>query len=339
MCSRLDITTGHCRRTSQADIATLKTSVPTLVIGGYLGAGKTTLVNHLLRHAASGAGGQRIAVLVNDFGSINIDASLITGQQGEVMSLAGGCVCCSFGADLVGMLGQVVRREPPPDVVLIEASGVALPASVARSARLAAGVHVEGIVVLADAGTVQAMCQDPYVGDVLRQQLNDSDLVLLNKMDLVAAIALPGLLAWLRGAAPRATDMGCTQGDVPVEMVLGLRAKVSHESIGGLLAGAQTLHPIASASERFVSATLALVPGSDPHALAQQWAAQSQGLVRAKGFVTDAHGQRWLLQAVGPRWTVTQNAATVVNVGHDTLHSGADNTLVMIGLRGRFTPP
>ena len=93
--------------------------LPVLVIGGYLGAGKTTLVNHLLRQA----GGQRIAVLVNDFGDVNINAELIAGEadgcpsSAGVLSLAGGCLCCSFGDDLVGTLTGLARRDPAPDLV------------------------------------------------------------------------------------------------------------------------------------------------------------------------------------------------------------------------------
>ena len=103
--------------------------LPTVLIGGYLGAGKTTLVNHLLRQAD----GRRVAVLVNDFGSINIDADLIEGSSAGVLALSGGCLCCSFGDDLVGTLQALTRREPAPDVCLIELSGVALPAAVLRT--------------------------------------------------------------------------------------------------------------------------------------------------------------------------------------------------------------
>ena len=93
---------------------------PTLIVGGYLGAGKTTLVNHLLRNA----GGRRIAVMVNDFGELTIDADLIEGAEGSVLALAGGCVCCSFGSDLLGALQDVLQRQPQPDLILIETSGV-----------------------------------------------------------------------------------------------------------------------------------------------------------------------------------------------------------------------
>ena len=108
--------------------------VPVTVVGGYLGAGKTTLVNHLLRNA----GGRRLAILVNDFGSLPIDADLIEAEEDDLISIAGGCVCCSFGSDLMGALMKLAARTPAPDHLLIETSGVALPGSVARSVALLA---------------------------------------------------------------------------------------------------------------------------------------------------------------------------------------------------------
>jgi hypothetical protein len=107
---------GCSRRPAGLTPDTSAVVIPTLILGGYLGAGKTTLVNHLLRHA----NGRRIAVMVNDFGELTIDADLIEGADGKVLALAGGCVCCSFGSDLVGALQDVSRRDPPPDLILIE---------------------------------------------------------------------------------------------------------------------------------------------------------------------------------------------------------------------------
>ena len=85
--------------------------LPRVLIGGWLGAGKTTLVNQLLRQAA----GRRLAVLVNDFGEQGLDADLIEGSADEVLELAGGCICCSYGADLLGALRRVAARQPRPD--------------------------------------------------------------------------------------------------------------------------------------------------------------------------------------------------------------------------------
>src|SRR5207245_3099066 len=102
--------------------------VPILLVTGFLGAGKTTVVNHLLAHAD----GRRIAAVVNDFGAINIDAELIAGASEDVVSLRNGCICCSLQGDLLRTLATLLRREPAPDGVVIEASGVADPIDIMR---------------------------------------------------------------------------------------------------------------------------------------------------------------------------------------------------------------
>jgi G3E family GTPase len=107
-------------------------AIPVTIVGGYLGAGKTTLVNHLLRHSQ----GRRIAVLVNDFGELAIDAELIEARDGDMLQLAGGCVCCSFGSDLLAALLRLRDMQPAPRHILIETSGVALPGAVARTLTL-----------------------------------------------------------------------------------------------------------------------------------------------------------------------------------------------------------
>ncbi|NBY25830.1 MAG: GTP-binding protein, partial [Betaproteobacteria bacterium] len=242
--------------------------IPTLIVGGYLGAGKTTLVNHLLRHAD----GRRIAVMVNDFGELTIDADLIEGAEGSVLALAGGCVCCSFGSDLLGALQDVLQRKPPPDLILIETSGVALPAAVARSARLLPGLRIEGIVLMLDAETVRQRSADPYVGDLVRQQLLDADLLILNKTELCSPIALAELHAWLPTmTTPGTPVVPANQARVPPELVLGFHAGLDADpegatgttgttgttgASGAALArwAAQPIgKPLASASDRFVT--------------------------------------------------------------------------------------
>src|SRR6201991_2688892 len=103
--------------------------VPILLVTGFLGAGKTTIVNHLLAHAE----GRRIAAIVNDFGAINIDAELIAGASDGVVSLTNGCICCSLEGDLLRTLAAILRRSPRPDSIVIETSGVAAPADIVRN--------------------------------------------------------------------------------------------------------------------------------------------------------------------------------------------------------------
>ncbi len=307
--------------------------IPAVVIGGYLGAGKTTLVNHLLRHAD----GRRIAVLVNDFGDISIDADLIEADgDGQVMALAGGCICCSFGADLVGTLASIAARRPAPDVVLIETSGVALPAAVARTARLAQGVAVEGIVVLADAATLRRLAADRYVGDTVLQQLQAAQLVLLNKCDRVPGDSVPALLDWLRQTAPRAVVLPCAQAEVPADVVLGLSSAdavpdddVSAVSRWDGAAGAPGVS-VPQADALFVSHAWRVPPGTDPQAVVDALAAHAGSVVRAKGLLQDAGGLTWLLQAVGEQVQLTQEPRAVA--------SAALGRVQIIGLRGSFRP-
>ena len=278
--------------------------LPTLVIGGYLGAGKTTLVNHLLRHA----GGRRIAVLVNDFGEISIDADLIEGADGEVLSLAGGCICCSFGADLVGALQRLAAREPRPELVLLECSGVGLPAAVARTARLASGVRIEGIVTVVDALALREQLVQPYVGDTVRQQLVEADLLVLGKADRVPASALQDLQRWLHEAGITAPCVPAEQGRVAPELVIGLRL----ESEFGLGLGAEGAQDrpfaprspawAAHAASRYVAETVRPARALDVAALGAELL--SKGVLRAKGLLLDVSGQWLELHVAGRRLDV-----------------------------------
>ena len=156
-------------------------AVPTTILGGYLGAGKTTLVNGLLRRA----GGRRLAVLVNEFGELPIDEDLIEGREGNLLAISGGCVCCSYGSDLVAALLDLVARRPLPDHVVVETSGVALPGAVARSIGLVAELALDGVVVLADAETIVARASDRYLADTIARQVDAADLLVLTKLDLL----------------------------------------------------------------------------------------------------------------------------------------------------------
>jgi G3E family GTPase len=292
--------------------------LPAVVIGGYLGAGKTTLINHLLRER----GGRRIAVLVNDFGEIGIDAGLIEGAEGDVLSLAGGCVCCSYGADLVGALRQMLAREPRPDHLLIETSGVGLPAAVARTAALATGLALEGIVVVADALAVRELAQARYVGDTVRQQLQQADLLLLAKPDLAGDAALAALRPWLHGLDVRAPCVPALHGAVAPEVVLGLSAHATQERPPA--SGRPPRLP--AAATRFHSRTLVLQQPADAAALGRLLVAE--GALRAKGLVLDESG-RWLeLQLVGRR--VDLRAASTAAV--ERLGAGTAGRLVTITL-------
>lgn len=175
-------------------------ALPVVVIGGYLGAGKTTLINHLLRHAE----GQRLSVLVNDFGAIAIDAALIAARDGDSMTLANGCVCCSIGGDFYRALTRALDRQPRADVLAIEASGVAEPARVADIARAEPDLRLAGICVVADVSAWPARRADPMVGGLVQRQVAAATTIVMNKCDLVPDEALAAVEADLRALAPSA---------------------------------------------------------------------------------------------------------------------------------------
>jgi len=150
-------------------------SIPLTVIGGFLGAGKTTLINHLLRTAT-----RRFGVLVNDFGAINIDAALIAARDGDTVALTNGCVCCGTGGDLGGGLARLAGRV---EHVIVEASGVSDPWRVAQLALVEPGFDLEPIVVLADASALAGQLRDRWVSDTVRGQLMTAELIVLNKAD------------------------------------------------------------------------------------------------------------------------------------------------------------
>jgi G3E family GTPase len=301
--------------------------LPAIVIGGYLGAGKTTLLNRLLREA----GGHRIAVMVNDFGEVGIDADLIVSREADLMNLAGGCVCCAVGSDLIEALVALPTRDPPFDLVLVETSGVALPGAVARSIRLAAGIDVDGVVVLADAETVRRRADDRYVGDTVRQQLAEADLLVLNKVDLVDAATRIALRTWLADAAPRAAIVEAIDANLPTEAVFGPDARrAAPGGTAGWVLG--PIRPPPAATAVFEQVRFDIVSPLDPGALAAALADPALRLIRAKGTFRNTDGQRWVVQAVGARVRVSR-ADEGSRAAHD-----APEQLVAIGLRGTLSP-
>ncbi|MBK7219539.1 MAG: GTP-binding protein, partial [Candidatus Promineofilum sp.] len=159
-------------------------AVPLTILTGFLGAGKTTLLNRLL----SGDHGLRVAVLVNDFGSINIDAELVVGVTGDVISLANGCICCSLRDDLVEAVIQTIARPERPEYILLEASGVADPAGITlafHTPRLRDRIRLDSVTCVMDAEQIFAYPNNPELMDLQLRQIAFADMVILNKVDLV----------------------------------------------------------------------------------------------------------------------------------------------------------
>jgi G3E family GTPase len=271
------------------------------VIGGYLGAGKTTLLNHVLRDA----GDRRLAVLVNDFGAINIDAELVQSRAGEMLSLTNGCICCGIGGDFIAALARLRDVDEPPEQVVVEASGVADPAQIAIFGDMP-GYRRDAVVVVVDAETVRSRAADELSGHQVLRQLRAADLLVVNKVDLVPAAAVAELRTWLREiAGPSTGIVDAAFGDVPVDVLIGARHAATARGARTPAAhdhdhGHEHAHPD---YETWSWSAAAALGGAGLVAWLQ---ALPDGVVRAKGLLhlREDAANRYLLQAVGRRYSI-----------------------------------
>lgn len=184
--------------------------VPILLVTGFLGAGKTTVVNHLLANAD----GRRIAAIVNDFGAINIDAELIAGASDGVVSLANGCICCSLEGDLLRTLSTLLRRDPKPEYIVIETSGVADPADIVRNLMdpvILREAPLETVLCVIDAATPLSALDDA----LQRSQLRVADIVALSKLDLTDEGAGVRMREAIRAQRAPAVVVDAKHGAIP----------------------------------------------------------------------------------------------------------------------------
>ena len=291
------------------------------VVGGFLGAGKTTLLNNVLRDA----GDRRLAVLVNDFGAINIDAELIESREGEMLSLTNGCICCGIGGDFIAALARLRDVDDPPEHVVVEASGVADPAQIAIFGDMP-GYRRDAVVVVADAETVRARAEDERTGHAVLAQLRAADLLVVSKPDLVTPEQLGDVRAWLRSiAGPSTSIVDAAFGDVPTDVLLGVR----DEGLGAKEPAAHE-HDGHDGHEhpRYETWSFSGQAALSGAGLVEALEALPDGIVRAKGLLQlrEDPANRYLLQLVGRRYAIE---------AHGPWGDAAPSSrLVVIGLPG-----
>jgi G3E family GTPase len=196
--------------------------VPVTVVGGPLGAGKTTLLNHLLQHAPAG---QRLGVIVNDFGSIDVDAALIVGVSGDMVQLGNGCICCTKQGDLLEALARVLGVPEPPDHLIIETSGVSDPRRVAATLEAWASrelASIDAVVVVLDVERYGQLGGRERI--VAGGQIAAADILVLNKIDLVDEPTLAALEAKVRRRSRGGRILRADHGRVAPALVLGVAA-------------------------------------------------------------------------------------------------------------------
>jgi len=311
--------------------------IPVTLITGFLGSGKTTLLNRIL-HAEHGL---RVAVLVNDFGAINIDSQLVVGTEEDTISLANGCICCTIRGDFLKATRDLIQRPQPPEYIVVETSGVSDPLEVALTFRTIQRVQIDSILTVMDAEQVLGL--DKRQETLSIHQVGMADIVILNKVDLVNEVQLQSVRDYIRQIVPQARIIETIQADVPLELLLNvgqfeierLASRRPHD-VHVHAEDEEQEHEDNEHHHQHTDHTLVFSTwswrSSQPvsfRALQRMVNRLPETIYRAKGifFLADAPGQKGILQVVGRRANLT--------LAQDGWENAAPHSqLVVIGAEG-----
>lgn len=302
--------------------------IPTTVITGFLGAGKTTLIRHLLQNAK----GRRIALVINEFGDIGVDGEILKGcgdevcREEDVVELANGCICCTVADDFVPTMKKLLDRERPPEHIVIETSGLALPQPLIRAfnwPEIKARVTVDGVVTVVDAkalaegrfaddeeAVAAQRAADPNldhenpIEELFEDQLNCADMIVLNKTDLLTAHETEKLSGDLKGQIRKGTKLIPAQhGALDVSALLGI-ASAAEDDMHNRLSHHEMEGEVQHDHDDFVTFSISLGAITDRGELLKriEELIAEHDILRLKGFAAiDGAPGRLLIQAVGPR--------------------------------------
>lgn len=332
--------------------------IPVTVITGFLGAGKTTLVRHLLQNPQ----GKRLAVIVNEFGDVGVDGEILRScalpdcPEENIVELANGCICCTVADDFIPTIEALMALVPRPDHILIETSGLALPKPLLKAfdwPDIRSRITVDGVIAVADAEAVAAgrfapdlarlqaqreaddsIDHETPLSEVFEDQIACADLVLLTKSDLAGAEGVAAARAVIAAEAPRPLPViEVLEGVIDPRVILGLGAAAEDD-----IAARPSHHDAEEEHdhEDFDSVVIDIAEQTDPQALAAriEALANDRQILRVKGYAAVAgKPMRLLVQAVGARVRVqydrpwgadeTRQGRLVVIAEHDDIDADA----------------
>jgi cobalamin biosynthesis protein CobW len=335
--------------------------IPATVITGFLGAGKTSLIRHLLENAD----GRRIALIINEFGDLGVDRGIVDGcaipgcAEDDVVELANGCICCTVADDFLPTITALLDRENPPEHIVIETSGLALPKPLVKAfawPEVRARVTVDGVVTVIDAAAVTdgrfaddpeaiaaAQAADPSLDhdnpleELFVDQVSCADLIIVNKADLVTGDGADIDAALAPHRRPGVKAVRATHGRIDPAILLGLDAGAEDD-----LETRPSVHDGEDEHDHddFDSFVVALGDVADPDALEARLvgAVNAHDIYRIKGFVNvPGKARRLVLQGVGTRferyfdrdWATTETPRTeLVVIGKSGMDRAAIEAMI-----------